>query len=146
MKKSEDQQMSAMDQKIYESIVAELMNFAQKWNDLYADCAFEEMKSLATEDVAIANVSASTSITGLIYGRQAYYDGIYGAYVGASGKEQNLLVMKYEDWEYIPLGDENHFYTIGKYTLEPDVVGVNCWLLKRASADHPWRIYRVINN
>jgi len=135
-----------MDQNTYETIVAELMRFAEKWNRLYANCDFEEMKSLATKDVAIANVQASTSITGLIYGRQAYYDGIYQAYVGASGKEQNLLVMKYEDWEYIPLGDENHFYTIGKYTLEPNIVGVNCWLLKRASVDTPWFIYRVINN
>ena len=135
-----------MDQNTYESIVAELMSFAQHWNDLYKNCEFEKMKYLATEDVAIANAQASTSITGLIYGRQAYYNGIYQAYVGASGKESNLLVMKYEGWEYIPLGDENHFYTIGKYTLEPNIIGVNCWLLKRASTEHPWRIYRVINN
>lgn len=138
--------MREMDQNTYETIVAELMNFAQKWNTLYANGSFEEMKSLATVDVAIANAQASTSVTGLIYGRQAYYDGIYKAYVGASGKEQNLLVMKYEDWEYIPLGDENHFYTIGKYTLEPNTVGVNCWLLKRESVDCSWFIYRVINN
>jgi hypothetical protein len=131
-----------MKQSTYETIVAELMTFAQKWNTLFAEGKFEEMKLLATEDVAIANVQASDSITGLIYGRQAYYDGI----VGAAGKKHNLLVMKYDEWEYIPLGDENHFYTIGKYTLEPEEVGVNCWLLKRASADKPWRIYRVINN
>ena len=135
-----------MDQRTYETIIEELMVFAQKWNDLYAAARFEEMKELATEDVAIANVQASTSITGLIYGRQAYYDGIYQAYVGSSGKEKNLLVMKYGEWEYIPLGDENHFYTIGKYTLEPNIIGVNCWLLKRQSAKHPWQIYRVINN
>lgn len=135
-----------MDQNTYETIVAELMTFAQKWNTLYANCSFEEMKLLATEDVAVANAEVSTSATGLIYGRQAYYDGIYQAYHGATGKEHNLLVMKYEDWEYIPLGDENHFYTIGKFTLEPNVVGVNCWLLKRESADSPWLIYRVINN
>lgn len=131
-----------MDQKTYESIVAELMDFAKKWNTLYANCEFEKMKGLAIEDVAIANAEASTSITGLIYGREEYYKGIVGAY----GKDKNLLVMKYDDWEYIPLGDENHFYTIGKYTLEPDIVGVNCWLLKRESADDEWLIYRVINN
>lgn len=135
-----------MDQNTYETIVAELMSFAKKWNKLYAEAAFEEMKSLATEDVGIANAQASDNITGLIYGRQAYYDGIYGAYTGASGKEKNILHMQYEDWEYIPLGDENHFYTIGKYTLQPDAVGVNCWLLKRESSDSPWLIYRVINN
>lgn len=135
-----------MDQNTYEKIVAELMDFAQKWNTLYAACKFEEMKLLATEDVGIANVQASSSITGLIYGRQAYFNGIYQAYSGASGKEHNLLVMKYDEWEYIPLGDENHFYTIGKYTLEPNILGVNCWLLKRESPDHPWLIYRVINN
>jgi len=135
-----------MDQKTYETIVAELMSFAEKWNTLYANAKFEEMKLLATEDVAIANVQASTSITGLIYGRQAYYDGIYQAYTGASGKEKNILSMKYDDWEYIPLGDENHFYTIGRYTLEPNIEGVNCWLLQRADADSPWLIYRVINN
>lgn len=135
-----------MDQNTYQTIVEELMVFADNWNRLYANCEFEEMKSLATEDVAIANVQASTSITGLIYGRQAYYDGIYQAYKGQSGKESNLLVMKYDEWEYIPLGDKNHFYTIGKYTLQPDIVGVNCWLLKRESPKHPWFIYRVINN
>ncbi len=135
-----------MDQKTYDSIVAELMTLSDTWNKLYAAEKFEEMKNLATKDVAIANVQVSTSITGLIYGRQAYYDGIYQAYVGASGKEKNLLVMDYDDWEYIPLGDENHFYTIGKYTLQPNIVGVNCWLLKRESTDDPWLIYRVINN
>lgn len=135
-----------MDQKTYETIVAELMGLAKKWNKLYAEAKFEKMKLLATEDVAIANAQASTSITGLIYGRQAYYNGIYQAYHGASGKEKNLLVMKYDEWEYISLGDENHFYTIGKYTLEPNIVGVNCWLLKRESASSPWLIYRVINN
>lgn len=138
--------MNGMDQNTYEAIVKQLMIFAKKWNTLYAKGKFEEMKKLATEDVAIANVQASTSITGLIYGRQAYYDGIYGAYTGASGKEKNILEMKYDGWEYIPLGDENHFYTIGKYTLEPNTVGVNCWLLKRESTDSPWFIYRVINN
>lgn len=135
-----------MEQDTYEKIVAELMGFAENWNKLYAEAAFEEMKLLATEDVAIANAEASDSVTGLIYGRQAYYNGIYQAYTGASGKEKNLLVMQYDTWEYIPLGDENHFYTIGKYTLQPNIVGVNCWLLKRESPDHPWLIYRVINN
>jgi hypothetical protein len=131
-----------MNQNTDEKIIAELKVFAQKWNDLYAEGKFEEMKLLATEDVGIADAAHSKSTTGLIYGRQEYYDLI----VGASGKDHHLLVMQYEDWEYIPLGDENHFYTIGKYTLEPDIVGVNCWLLKRASPDHPWLIYRVINN
>jgi len=135
-----------MDKNRYQTIVAELKSFAQKWNKLYAETAFEEMKSLATENVGIANAQESRNSTGLIYGRQAYYNGIYGAYTGASGKEKNILEMQYEDWEYIPLGDENHFYTIGKYTLQPDIVGVNCWLLKRESSDSPWLIYRVINN
>ena len=99
-----------------------------------------------TEDVGIANAPESKSGTGLIYGRQAYYDGIVGAYRGSSGKEKNLLVMKYEGWEYIPMPDGLHFYTIGEYTLQPDTVGVNCWLLRRDSPAAPWRIFRVINN
>ncbi|MGB3182406.1 MAG: hypothetical protein WBB45_13530 [Cyclobacteriaceae bacterium] len=135
-----------MNQDTYDKIVAELMGFAKNWNKLYEEAAFEEMKLLATEDVAIANVQASDSVTGLIYGRQAYYNGIYQAYTGDSGKEKNLLIMQYDTWEYIPLGDENHFYTIGKYTLQPNIVGVNCWLLKRESPGDSWLIYRVINN
>lgn len=126
--------------------IDQLKQFARNWNELYAAKKFEEMKDLATEDVGIANVEASTSRSGLIYGRQAYYDGIYGAYHGSTGKEQNLLVMKYEDWEYIPLGNNDTFYTIGRYTLEPNMVGVNCWLLRRNSFSSPWKIYRVINN
>ncbi|PCK07932.1 MAG: hypothetical protein COA42_11645 [Alteromonadaceae bacterium] len=124
--------------------IKEIKAFAQTWNELYAATNFEAMKALATEDVGIANAQESTSPTGLIYGRQAYYDGIYGAYVGI-GDQRNMLVMKYEDWEYIPLG-ENEFYTIGKYTLQPDSVGVNCWLLRRECRGSPWRIFRVINN
>jgi hypothetical protein len=121
---------------------AQVKQFAQTWNELYAAEQFEKMKELATEDVGIANAPESRSGTGLIYGRQAYYDGIVGAYRGASGKE---LVMCYEGWEYIPLGDGHSFYTIGKYTLQPDTVGVNCWLLRRKSLAEPWRILRVIN-
>lgn len=125
--------------------ITQLKVFARTWNELYAKAEFEKMKELATEDVGIANAAESKSGTGLIYGRQAYYDGIVGAYRGSTGKEQNLLVMCYEDWEYVPLGDANSFYTIGKYTLQPDTVGVNCWLLRRASAAAPWRVFRVIN-
>lgn len=120
--------------------------FAQTWNRLYAAERFEEMKDLATEDVGIANAPESRTGTGLIYGRQAYYDGIVGAYRGASGNEKNLLVMQYEGWEYIPLPDGRHFYTIGTYTLQPATVGVNSWLLRRDAAVGPWRVFRVINN
>ena len=125
--------------------IKQLKQFAKRWNELYAAQRFEEMKDLATEDVGIANAEKSKNATGLIYGRQAYFNGIYGAYHGSNGKEHNLLVMDYEGWEYIPLGD-HRFYTIGKYTLQPDVVGVNCWLLCRDSHNDPWRIFRVINN
>lgn len=125
--------------------IEQLKHFAKTWNALYATEKFEEMKYLATEDVGIANAEASTCATGLIYGRQAYYDGIYNAYYGASGTEKNLLVMKYEEWEYIPLNNDNtFFYTIGRYTLQPNVEGVNCWLLRR-DTDGSWRIFRVIN-
>lgn len=125
--------------------VKQLKQFAKRWNDLYAAQKFEEMKDLATEDVGIANAQESRDSTGLIYGRQAYFNGIYEAYRGSTGKEHNLLVMDYENWEYVSLGD-NQFYTIGKYTLQPNTVGVNCWLLRRDSHQHPWRIFRVINN
>ena len=119
----------------------QIKQLAKRWNEMYAAEEFEAMKDLATEDVGIANTKVSTYPSGLIYGRQAYYDGIVGAY----GKEHHLLVMDYEGWEYIPLGP-NRFYTIGRYTLQPDEVGVNCWLLRRDSVDDPWRIFRVINN
>ena len=122
----------------------EIMKFAQEWNRLYAAERFEEMKELATEDVGIANAERSTSETGLIYGRQAYYEGIVGAYRGSTGREKNLLVMQYESWQYTPLGD-GRFYTIGKYTLQPTTVGINCWLLERRSGSKEWKIWRVIN-
>lgn len=125
--------------------VEQLKQFANRWNELYAAQQFEEMKALATEDVGIANAQESRAPSGLMYGRQAYFDGIYEAYYGSSGKEHNLLVMDYENWEYIPLGD-NQFYTIGKYTLQPNVTGVNGWLLRRDSPKDSWRIFRVINN
>ncbi|MBG1272045.1 hypothetical protein [Nostoc sp. WHI] len=122
-------------------VIEQLKQFAKRWNELYAAEKFEEMKYLATEDVGIANAKDSKEPSGLIYGRDKYYEGIVNAY----GKEKNLLVMKYENWEYIPL-DDNTFYTIGKYTLEPKMVGVNCWLLRRNSPADPWRIFRVIDN
>ena len=125
--------------------IDQIKQFAKQWNELYAATKFEEMKDLATEDVAIANAAAASNPSGLIYGRQAYYDGIFQAYYG-SGNENNLLTMLYEDWEYISLGDNNTFYTIGRYSLQPDIVGVNCWLLRRESSAAPWRISRVINN
>jgi hypothetical protein len=125
--------------------VEQLKQFAKRWNELYAALKFEDMKGLATEDVGIANAPESKDQSGLIYGRQAYFNGIYEAYYGSSGKEHNLLVMDYENWEYIPLGNDQ-FYTIGKYTLQPNVTGVNCWLLRRDSPQEPWRIFRVINN
>jgi hypothetical protein len=130
--------------------VEQVKHFARHWNELYAARKFEEMKELATEDVGIANSQESTSPTGLIFGRQAYFNGIHGAYSGASGKEQNLLVMHFEEWEYYPLGPDE-FYTIGRYTLtQPGaapLVGVNCWFLRRDPGAEParWRVFRVIN-
>ena len=126
--------------------IEQLKQFAREWNEMYAAEKFEEMKLLATEDIGIANAPASEAPSGLIYGRQAYYDGIYAAYTGTSGHEKNILTMEYEGWEYIPLGDNNTFYTIGRYTLEHNPGGVNCWLLRRDSPASPWRIFRVINN
>ena len=127
--------------------IEQLKQFARMWNALYAAEKFEDMKYLATEDVGIANAGRSNHPSGLIFGRQSYYDGIYNAYHGSSGKEKNLLVMEYEGWEYLPLGNDNtHYYTIGRYTLQPNIVGVNCWLLRRDTVAHPWQIFRVINN
>ncbi len=125
--------------------IEQIKQFAQEWNELYTAEKFDEMKELATEDVGIANAVASVSLSGLIFGQEAYKKRICEAYYGASGKEHNLIVMKYEAWEYIPL-DSNTFYTIGLYTLEPDNKGVNCWLLRRHSSAAPWKIFRVINN
>ena len=51
-----------MDQNTYETIVAELMDFANHWNKLYAEEKFEEMKLLATEDVAIANARTAKTV------------------------------------------------------------------------------------
>jgi len=121
--------------------VEEIRKFAKRWNELYAAAKFDEMELLATEDVGIANAPASTSPTGLIYGRAAYRKGIVEAY----GTDKHILRMLYDEWEYIPLG-KNQYYTIGRYTLQPNIVGVNCWLLRRASDTDPWLIFRVINN
>lgn len=123
--------------------IAEIKAFAKHWNELYAAHRFEDMMQLATEDVGIANSAESTCPTGLIYGRDAYFKGIHDAYHG-NGNEHNLLVMQYEGWEYVPLG-LNFFYTIGRYTLQPNTVGVNCWMLRRIAPGAPWRIFRVIN-
>ena len=120
--------------------VDEIKQFARRWNQLYAEQRFEEMKALATEDVAIANrCDAAATPAGLIFGRQAYYDGI----VGASGPDHDPLVMDCEHWDYVPLG-EHAFYTVGRFTLA-GVQGMNCWLLRRTSAEAPWLIQRVIN-
>ncbi|MCM8531929.1 MAG: hypothetical protein NE330_12260 [Lentisphaeraceae bacterium] len=124
--------------------IRQIKAFAKNWNELYAAEQFEEMKLLATENVGIANAKESSYATGLIYGRQAYFDGIYGAYKGSSGHEKNLLVMDYENWEYIPLS-EHSFYTIGKFSLQHSSGGVNSWLLKRQDSYSPWLIERVIN-
>ncbi|WP_299495719.1 hypothetical protein [uncultured Shewanella sp.] len=125
--------------------IQEIQAFAEHWNTLYAQQKFDEMKMLATEDVGIANVKASTLPSGLIFGQENYKKGIVEAYYGQSGIEHNLLVMEYLDWEYIPLNDLT-FYTIGRYTLEPNIIGVNAWLLSRETLSSPWKIYRVINN
>ncbi|SMF26693.1 hypothetical protein SAMN02745866_01679 [Alteromonadaceae bacterium Bs31] len=128
-----------------ETVKQQIMAFAKNWNTLYAQERFDDMMNLATEDVGIANAGASNSPTGLIYGREAYKKGICEAYYGASGSEHNLLVMEYEGWETIPL-TENTYYTIGRYTLQPNIVGVNCWLLVRETRVAEWKIRRVINN
>ncbi|WP_298769825.1 hypothetical protein [uncultured Shewanella sp.] len=94
--------------------IQEIKALAERWNTLYAEQRFDEMKMLATEDVGIANASASTSPSGLIFGQENDKKGIVDAYYGKSGTEHNLLVMAYLDWEYIPLND-NRFYTIGRY-------------------------------
>lgn len=31
-------------------------------------------------------------------------------------------------------------------TLQPDIIGINCWLLKRDNEKSDWKIFRVINN
>lgn len=134
-----------MNTEILTQSIQEIQAFAEQWNTLYAEQRFDEMKMLATEDVGIANANASTSPSGLIFGQENYKKGILDAYYGKSGVEHNLLVMEYLGWEYIPLND-NSFYTIGRYTLEPDIIGVNAWLLRRETLSSPWRIYRVINN
>ena len=125
--------------------IQEIQALAERWNTLYAEQRFDEMKALATIDVGIANVKDSTAPSGLIFGQENYKKGIVDAYYGESGKEHNLLVMGYLDWEYIPL-NAHHFYAIGRYTLEPNIMGVNAWLLRRESVSAPWKIYRVINN
>lgn len=136
------------------NLVREMKAFAENWNELYKSVQFDKMKLLATEDVGIANATStdpSPNKAGLIIGRDAYFKGIYDTYYGASGKESNLLVMNYENWEYISVGnDQESYYTIGTYTIypsdktQPPTVGVNCWLLKKV--DGNWLIYRVINN
>lgn len=126
-------------------ITEQIKKIAQTWNELYQALRFDDMAELACTDVGIANAGASTEASGLIFGRDNYVKGICGAYYGTSGTEHNLLVMKYEIWEYIPL-NSNTFYTIGRYTLQNSPDGVNSWLLRRDSEVDPWRISRVINN
>ncbi len=125
--------------------IEQIQQFAKTWNELYQAEKFDQMMDLACVDVGIANAKASTDPSGLIFGRENYKKGIVDTYYGSSGKEHNLLVMQWQGWEYIRL-DDNQYYTIGRYTLEPNYVGVNCWLLRREHQDAPWRIYRVINN
>jgi hypothetical protein len=138
--------------------IREIKELARYWNELYEALDFDQMKLLATEDVGIANATStdpSPNQAGLIIGRDAYFKGIYDTYYGMSkdGRrldESNLLVMNYEDWEYISTGnDEESFYTIGTYTIywsdatKKPYVGVNCWLLKKVGGK--WLIDRVIN-
>ncbi|MCL1126908.1 hypothetical protein [Shewanella surugensis] len=125
--------------------IADIQLFAEQWNTLYAAQRFDEMKLLATTDVGIANAEASISPSGLIFGRDNYKKGITDTYYGESGEEHNLLVMQYLGWEYIPLSEDT-FYTIGRYTLEPNIIGVNAWLLRRETVLATWKIFRVINN
>lgn len=155
----ESEELDRIDTRTDSQVVTELKSFAKKWNELYQSLEFEQMKLLATKDVGIANATStdpSPNKAGLIIGRDAYFKGIYDTYYGVSeeGKilnEKNILIMDYENWEYISVGnDEESYYTIGKYTIfwsdkskEP-TVGVNCWLLKKIKGN--WLIYRVINN
>lgn len=135
-------------------VVAEMKAFAKNWNKLYKSTEFEKMKLLATEDVQIANATSTDpkpNKAGMIVGRDAYFKGIFDTYYGESGTESNLLVMDWENWEYVSLGnDEECFYTIGKYTVFPSnpklkpIVGVNCWLMRKV--DGKWLIGRVVNN
>jgi hypothetical protein len=141
------------------NVVNEIKAFAKNWNKLYKAKEFEKMKLLATEDVEIANAT-STEFTpnqaGMIVGRDAYFQGIFDTYYGTTGTTKpsetakNILVMDWENWEYVSVGNDSEFYyTIGKYSIywsapkEP-LVGVNCWLLQKVKGK--WLIRRVINN
>lgn len=136
-------------------IVHEMKAFAADWNELYEAQEFENMKFLATETVQIANATStdpSPNPAGMIVGRDAYFKGIHDTfYGGPNGNESNLLVMDYENWEYVSVGnDEESYYTIGKYFIywsdqsKATTVGVNCWLMKKV--DGEWFIDKVINN
>ncbi|MDG1332706.1 MAG: hypothetical protein P8P74_10270 [Crocinitomicaceae bacterium] len=136
-------------------IVSEMKTFAAVWNELYEAQEFDNMKFLATETVQIANATStdpSPNAAGMIVGRDAYFKGIYDTfYGGPKGHESNLLVMDYENWEYVSVGnDEKSYYTIGKYFIywsdqsKQTTVGVNCWLMKKV--DGEWLIDKVINN
>lgn len=142
------------------AVVAEMKAFAKNWNKLYKATEFEKMKLLATEDVEIANATSTEfkpNKAGMIVGRDAYFQGIFDTYYGTSGTvipsgdQKNILVMDWENWEYVSLGnDAECYYTIGTYTIywsdptQKPVVGVNCWLMNKV--DGKWLIRKVINN
>ena len=151
----EEEELDVIEENTDSAIVKEMKSFAKNWNGLYKALEFDKMKLLATEGVEIANATSKNpkaNAAGMIVGRDAYFKGIHDTYYGsADGKESNILVMDYENWEYVSVGnDAESYYTIGKYTVFPSdisqepMVGVNCWLMKKV--DGKWLIDKVINN